>query len=73
MGSRFKTYLFEYFHEGSWWVLEISAPTMDDAQARINKLPHAKPVGEMVAKIPARLGLIARGICWFRYLVFGAQ
>lgn len=62
----YKTYLFEYFHEGSWWMVEISATSLDDAQARIRKLPLAKPVGELVAKIPAGLGWIARAMCWLR-------
>ena len=66
--DKFKVFLFEYFHEGSWWHLEIPATSQEDAQARINKLPLAKPVGEMVAKIPARMGLIAKMACVVRNL-----
>ena len=66
MTSNFKTYLFEYFHDGSWWQVEIPATDMDDAQARINKLPLAKPVGELVAKLPPGGGLIASCLCWLR-------
>jgi len=66
MQSEFKTYLFQYHHAGSDWMLEIQAPSMDDAQARILKMPHAKPLGELVAKVPAGAGFIARAMCWLR-------
>jgi hypothetical protein len=68
MENRFKTFIFQYHHDGGNWLLEIKAPSLDDAQARILKLPHAKPVGELVAKIPtmAGMGFIARAICWLR-------
>lgn len=66
----YKTYLFEYFHEGATWSIEIPAASLEDAQARIRKLPWAKPVGELVAKVPAGYGLgwIARAVCWLRNL-----
>jgi hypothetical protein len=64
----FKTYLFEYFHDGATWMVEIPATSMDDAKARIRKLPLAKPLGEMVAKVPASAGMIARFVCWLRNL-----
>lgn len=47
-------------------MVEIPASSLDDAQARINKLPHAQVMGEMVAKIPASMGIIARCLCWLR-------
>lgn len=61
-----KTYLFEYFHDGSRWMVEIPGTDLDDATARINKLPLAKPVGELVAKVPAAAGPIVRLVCWLR-------
>lgn len=66
MASNFKTYLFEYHHEGGTWMVEIHATSLDDAQARIRKLPLAKPLGELVAKVPAQIGFIARAMCWLR-------
>jgi hypothetical protein len=63
---KYRTYLFEYFHEGSWWSVELPATSMDDAQARMNKMPLAKPVGELYANIPVRLGFAARAACVFR-------
>ena len=67
----FKTYLYRYFHDGSWWCLEISATDYDDAQARVNKLPHAQPLGELVVKVPARTGILATLMCWVRNLIYG--
>jgi hypothetical protein len=64
--QEFRVYLFKYFHEGSWWQIEIPATTMDDAQARIKKLPLAQPLGELVAKFPANTGLLVRCLCWLR-------
>jgi hypothetical protein len=61
-----KTFLYKYFHKGSWWTVEIPASDRDDAQARINKLPLAQPVGELVVKLPASGGMIARCLCWLR-------
>lgn len=68
MERGFKTYLFEYFHEGSTWMVEIPATSLDDAHARIKKLPWAKPVGELIAKVPAvgGLGFLARFACWLK-------
>lgn len=69
MESEFKTYLFQYHHNGCNWMLEIQAPSMDDAQARVMKLPHAKPLGELAMKIPAAGGVggfLARAICWLK-------
>lgn len=62
----FKTFLFKYFHEGAWYRLEIPAPNMDDAKARLNKLPLAQPLGESIMKVPASFGWAARCACWLR-------
>jgi hypothetical protein len=64
--SEFKTYLFKYFHDGKWWMVEIPATSQDDAQERINKLPLAQPLGECFAKIPARIGWMAKLACVVR-------
>ena len=34
----------------------VEATSHDDAQARINRLAWAKPVGELVARVPAGVG-----------------
>jgi hypothetical protein len=69
--EKYKTFLYKYFHEGSWWVVEISATNDDDAQARINKLPLAQPMGVLVMKLPASTGVLARLLCWARNLFYG--
>lgn len=60
----YRTYLFRYFHEGAWWQVEMTATSPDDARARMQKLPLAQLDGELVAKLPASAGLIARAFCW---------
>ncbi len=47
-------------------MVEIPATSLEDAQARINKLPLAQPLGELFAKIPARMGLLAKVACTCR-------
>ena len=49
----FKTYLFSYQHEGSSYVLELKADSMEDAKRRIGRLQYAHYDGEMIAKIAA--------------------
>lgn len=61
-----RIFLFKYFHDGSWWTLEIPAATQDDAQARIKKIPLAQPLGELTMKVPASAGFLARLYCWLR-------
>lgn len=64
--ANFSTFLFEYYHEGSWWLVEVKATNLDDARARMDKMPLAKPLGEQFAKYPARLGWLARASCVVR-------
>lgn len=66
----FLRYQARYYHDGSWWVLEIMAPNWDDAEARCRKL-GLQLDGEIMAKIPASVpgaGLLARAVCWWRNL-----
>ncbi|MDX1961602.1 MAG: hypothetical protein SFX18_00525 [Pirellulales bacterium] len=62
--TSYKVYLFKYYHDGSWWHIELPATDLEDAQARINKLPHAQALGELKAKIPVGLGFLAKFWCW---------
>lgn len=64
--QEFKVFLFEYFHDGRSWTVKVPATSMDDAQARMKKMPLAKPLGELFAEIPARFGLMARLACAVR-------
>lgn len=65
----FKTYGYEYYHNGSWWNFEIQATSLDDAIARVKKLPLAKCIGTLEAVIPASTpgaGLCVRFLCWWK-------
>ena len=62
----FKTYLFSYSHEGAEWCLEIKARDMQDAKARLARLPFARYDGELYAVIPASAGWLARLIVFVR-------
>lgn len=63
------SYLFEYYHDGSWWCFEIPARSEQEARERVNKLPNAKHLGIIEAKLPGHLGLFAKLICWARNLI----
>ncbi len=55
-----KTYLASYRHDGARWVLEIKARDAEDAKARLSRLAFAQIDGELVAKVPATLGPLAK-------------
>lgn len=61
-----KTYLVRYRHDGAEWVLELTANNLDDAKARLAKLPYATIDGELVTKVPAALGPLAKMIVAIR-------
>lgn len=63
-----KTYLLTYQHDGAEWVLELKADNAQDARARMAKLAYARLDGELVAKIAAPLGPVARLAAWLRNL-----
>ena len=46
-------HLFEYPYEGSYWSIEIPAPSREDALKRLNALCYAKYKGVIEMKIPA--------------------
>ena len=66
----FKTFLFQYFHDGHWWSVEMPAMSQEDAIARMKKLPLAQYSGELIEKIEAHIGVgaVVRLACWFRNL-----
>lgn len=43
-----------YFHDGSWWGLNINAYDSADAAARVAKLGNLQLLGELMLTIPAR-------------------
>ena len=64
--DEFKTYLFSYNHDGASWLIEIKASDEDDARGRIGKLAYATYAGELVARLPADTGPLARVLVWAR-------
>lgn len=70
MTPGYKTYLYEYHHDGSQWTFEIVARSAEDAQARVDKMPLAKQLGTLEMKIPAGpgAGLFVRLFCWWKNL-----
>lgn len=54
-------FLFEYRHEGSEWALEVRARDMEDAKARLQTLPLATYMGEVVASGDIPNAGISRG------------
>ena len=64
--KKVKKFIFTYHHHDEWWDVHIHATDLDDAKQRVAKLPHSKPVGELVCEIPTGLGLFARILSWAR-------
>lgn len=64
-----KRYAFEYQHKGAAWLIEIHATSLEDAKQRLHKLPMSRPLGELVAKVPAAGGPLVKLVCWLRNLV----
>lgn len=67
--SNFKTYTCRYYHEGSWWALDIEAQDQADAEARVAKLGNLQLLGEVKMRLradtPAAAPLI-RLLVWVR-------
>lgn len=53
-------YLFSYRHDASVWSFEVWASSPEDARARVSKMAYATYDGVLIAKLPARLGLLGR-------------
>ena len=66
--KQLRPYVFSYGHDGARWSIEIMAASPEDARARISKLAYASYDGELIAKLPARLGLVARVLVGVRNL-----
>jgi hypothetical protein len=60
MSEEWKTYLFEYRHDGATWTVEIPARSEEDAKERIAKLQYATLLGTVHLKLPMKLGIFAR-------------
>lgn len=62
-----KKFLAQYFHDGAWWSMKISAYDFEDAEIRCKKL-NLQLDGEFVMSIPAvgSGGWLPRAVCWIR-------
>lgn len=63
MVEKMKTFVCRYYHNGSWWALNITAANWADAEARASKLGNLQLLGELHASIPAEIpaaGIIVR-------------
>lgn len=58
--NTYTTHLFSYRFEGKVYTVDIVAANADEAKARLKALAWAQYDGELVARIPARLGLLTR-------------
>jgi hypothetical protein len=56
----YSTHLFSYRFEGKAYTVDIKAKDAEEAKARLKALAWAQYDGELVTRIPARLGLLAR-------------
>lgn len=61
----FKTYLFEYRHDGAVWGFSVHATSRADALERVKKMGWARLQGERIAVIPVpAVGLVHRVLRW---------
>lgn len=49
-------YVCRYYHDGSWWGLNIHAYDDEDAEARVKKLGNLVLNGRLMGTIPAGVG-----------------
>ena len=65
-----KTYCCEYYHDGSWWGVKITAYDWADAEVRAKKM-SLQLLGEHQMSIPANIpvaGVFVRCLVWWRRL-----
>ena len=66
MSERCETHLFEYYHDGATWSIEIKASSEQDALERLEQLQHARYLGVLQATLPVEVGIFARLLCWWQ-------
>jgi hypothetical protein len=64
--SGFKPFLFSYWYEGAEWNIEVPARSREDAKKRVSALTLARCDGEVIARMPAALGPVARILAFIR-------
>jgi len=71
MVNRSKKYVCRYFHNGSWWTIQIDALDYSAAEARAERLGCLEILGELGGTIDARspgASFFTRAICAVRNL-----
>ena len=68
MDAGYKTYLVEYYHEGSWWSLEIPATCEEDVRKRLLQIRNAKVLGTVELRVPVSGGFFVKTACWVQNL-----
>lgn len=58
--SSFKSFLVSYRYEGAEWNVELPAQSWEDARRRVSALSLARCEGEVIARLPATVGPVAR-------------
>jgi hypothetical protein len=66
--DQFKSYLFEYGHDGARWGFEVLAISREDAEERLSKLQFATYKGEVQEKLSAGSKPWASVLCWWKNL-----
>ena len=56
----YATHIFSYRFNGRQYTVDIIAKDADEAKERLKALAWAKYDGELVARVPADLGILAR-------------
>jgi hypothetical protein len=64
--TSFKSFLFSYRYEGAEWNIEVPARSWEDAKKRVSALTFARCDGEVIVRMPAALGPIARIVALIR-------
>lgn len=62
----FKTYLFNYRHDGATWAFEIKATSAQDATYRVSEMARAQYRGEVGAAFPGELAPYMGPLEWAR-------
>ncbi len=70
-GREWPLYLFEYNYDDHTWCFTIRATSMEDAQARVNRMYYATYVGEIGGSVPANriTSLWVRWLCFTKNLL----
>lgn len=61
-----RTYLFTYRYDGAEWSMEIVAQSAREVKERIGALTLAQYDGELIVKVPALAGPLARLAVWLK-------